>query len=320
MTKKRKIASTIIISVVALIILFVFVRVNREDAPITFGILCAAPLMLAVYCLSNIETLFRVPLELYRGRDTFFALVKNDFQARFAGNIFGVFWAFVNPIITMVLYWFVFQVGLKSGNTGDYPFILFLMSGLVPWFYYSEALNGATSSLLEYSYLVKKMVFNVGILPVIKVCSALIVHLCFLSFTLVIASVYGFYPSLYTLQLIYYIACLAILVLGFAYFTAACTAFFRDMTQIVNIIQMIGMWATPIMWDARDKLPPSWLVVFKLNPVYYIVDGFRDSICAHTWFWEKPIWTVYFWVFIVAQYIFGVKFFNRLKVHFSDVL
>ncbi|SFP37997.1 teichoic acid transport system permease protein [Butyrivibrio proteoclasticus] len=319
--KKKKIIAAVII-ILAAVISNIFLAFNIHDR-ISMYIsifLCLLIDALGIYCLRNIETIFRVPLDIYRSRDMFWDLAKNDFQAKFVGSIFGVFWAFVNPIITLLLYWFVFQVGLRSGNVGDYPFILFLMSGLIPWFYVQEALNGGASSLMEYSYLVKKMVFNVGILPVLKVVSALFVHVFFLAFLLLVACVYGIGIDLYTVQIFYYIFASAFLILGLSYFSAASTAFFKDMTQIINILLVIGTWLTPIMWNAEATLSPALLVAFKINPFFYIIDGFRDAILYKRWFWDKPVWTAYFWIVAIAIYIGGVKFFNRLKVHFSDVL
>lgn len=320
MKNKKTIAAAIIIMTAVLTNVFLTFKIYDGISLYVNIFFCLMIDALGIYCLRNIETLFRVPLDIYRSRDMFWDLAKNDFQARFVGSIFGVFWAFVNPVITLLLYWFVFQVGLRSGNVGDYPFILFLMSGLIPWFYVQEALNGGASSLIEYSYLVKKMVFNVGILPVLKVFSALFVHVFFLGFLLIIACVYGIGIDLYTLQIFYYIFGSAFLILGLSYFSAASTAFFKDMTQIINILLMIGTWLTPIMWNAEATLPPVLLACFKINPFFYIIDGFRDAILYKNWFWEKPIWTAYFWIVAIVIYIGGVKFFNRLKVHFSDVL
>jgi teichoic acid transport system permease protein len=220
----------------------------------------------------------------------------------------------------MLLYWFVFQVGLRAGNVSEYPFILFLMSGMIPWFYFSEALAGGTNSLIEYSYLVKKVVFDVDILPVLKVVSSLFVHVFFTAFIIVVCACYGYTPDLYTLQLIYYIPCMCFLVMGLTYITSACTVFFRDMSQIVNIALTVGVWITPIMWNPESALSAVWQTVFRLNPLYYIVDGFRDALLAKVWFWDKPIWTIYFWIVSVMIYLLGIKMFNRLKVHFSDVL
>lgn len=282
---------------------------------------CVAIDVLALVCILNTESLLRVPLEIYRDRSMFLSLVKNDFQARFAGSYLGFFWAFFQPVITIALYWFVFQVGLRSGQVSNHPFILYLMAGMVPWFYFSEAWGSASGSLVEYNYLVKKVVFNVGFLPAIKVFSAMIVHLFFTTVVMIMTLIYGYGVHPYLLQLLYYMGCSVVLVLGLSYITAAVTVFFRDMTQIVNILLTIGVWVTPIMWNLQASMQnPILQKVFKFNPVYYIVSGFRDSLLDKVWFWEKPVWSIYFWCVAIAIYLIGVKLFNRLKVHFSDVL
>ena len=104
-------------------------------------------------------------------------LAKNDFKSRFAGSYFGVIWAFVNPIVTILLYWFVFEKALNAGaqitKAGiNVPFVLWLIAGMIPWFYFSEAWSSGTNSLIEYSYLVKKVVFDIRCLPVIKIISS----------------------------------------------------------------------------------------------------------------------------------------------------
>ena len=104
-------------------------------------------------------------------------LAKNDFKTRFVGSYLGMFWAFVNPIVTILLYWFVFQFAFKSQDVEGFPFVLWLTAGLVPWFFFSEALTGGTSALLEYTYLVKKVVFKISILPLIKVVAASFKHM-----------------------------------------------------------------------------------------------------------------------------------------------
>ena len=106
--------------------------------------------------------------DIYENRRMIFKLAKNDFKTRYAGSVFGTVWAFVQPLVTIAVYYFVFGYGLKGGtDTGsEVPFVLYLVSGIVPWFYFQEGWMNGTSSLLEYSYLIKKVVFNINVLPV----------------------------------------------------------------------------------------------------------------------------------------------------------
>ena len=177
-------------------------------------------------------------------------LAKNDFRKKFAGSYLGVVWALVQPVVTVLVYWFVFQVGLRQTSTvGGVPFILWMLAGLVPWFYFNDALMGGTKSLIEYSYLVKKVVFRIEILPIVKAVSALFVHTFFVALTWLLFCAYGKFPGLFTFQAVYYTFCMFLMVLSLSYATSAITVLFRDMEQLVAIVLQIGVWATPIMWD-----------------------------------------------------------------------
>ena len=228
--------------------------------------------------------------EIISNRKLIWDLSKNDFKTRFAGSYLGIIWAFVQPIVTVLVYWFVFEKGmhasginLRSGITA--PFVLWLIAGLVPWFFFQEVLSGGTNALMEYSYLVKKVVFQIDILPIIKLISALFVHLFFIAFTIILYACYGYYG------------------------------------QIINIILQIGVWMTPIMWNIDGmELNPILITILKLNPMYYIVAGYRDSLINKAGFWEQPGMTIYYWILTIVLFIIGTKIFKKLKPHFADVL
>ena len=167
----------------------------------------------------------------------------------------------------------------------------------------------------------KKVVFKISILPIVKVISALFVHLFFIAFTLILYSCHHYYPDLYTLQIFYYTLCMIMFVLGLVYITCAIVVFFKDLTQIINIVLQIGIWMTPIMWniDAMD-LNPILITIFKLNPMYYIVAGYRDALINKVWFWQNMPLTIYFWIITAILFGLGSFIFRRLKVHFADVL
>lgn len=125
--------------------------------------------------------------------------------------------------------------------------------------------------------------------------------------------------SIYVTQVVYYSFCAAVLVMGLSYITSATVVFFKDLSQIVGIFLQFGMWATPIMYSS-DILGPTVEKILKLNPMYYVVDGYRDAFFQHVWFWEKPRLGIYFWIVAIAALLIGVKVFKGLEKHFADVL
>ena len=247
-------------------------------------------------------------------------LARNDFRARFAGSYFGIMWALVQPVATILVFWFVFQVGFRAGPTADgIPFVLWLAAGLTPWFFFSEGLMTTTSSFTDYSYLVKKVVFRIELIPVVKVVSAFFFHLASVLVLLLLATLLGSPPSIYWLQLPYYSFCMIALVLSLGLLTASVLPFFRDLNQLLAIVLQFGMWQTPIIWRV-EMIPGQYRWVFKLNPVGYIVEGYRDAIFGRIWVWQHWATTLGFWAVTVALWAFARHVFRRTKPHFADVL
>ncbi|WP_099466993.1 ABC transporter permease [Konateibacter massiliensis] len=262
--------------------------------------------------------------DVFGKRRLIMSLAAADFRKRFVGSYFGVAWMFVQPIVTIVIYFLVFQVAFRGNPPIDVPYIIWFIPGIIPWFFFSEALNHATNCLFEYSYLVKKVVFKVSILPLVKIVSCIFVHGIFLLIMMAVFFLYGKTPSIYWLQVFYYAFCMVILLIGLSFITASITVLFRDMAQIVNIGLQLAMWATPIMWHPqmeqfKGKLDP-YLWVFKINPMYYVVEGYRASLISHVGFWELPGDTLYFWCFTLVTFVLGLTLFKKLKPHFADVL
>ena len=257
--------------------------------------------------------------EMFENKALIKDMAVNDFKTRYAGAYLGVCWAFIQPVITILVYWFVFQVGFRSGVINNVPFVLWLSAGLVPWFFFNEAMNSATSSLVEYSYLVKKVVFNINIIPVVRILSALFVHIFFVAFIAIMFIVNGLYPNIYWLQLVYYSICMILFTLGISYATSALMVFFRDLSQIVVVILQVLIWLTPIMWNF-DVISPGMRWIFKINPMFYIVQGYREALIDKKWFWDNPYQTIYVWGFIVLSILIGNSVFGKLKKHMADVL
>ncbi|WP_394523309.1 ABC transporter permease [Lacrimispora sp. JR3] len=261
--------------------------------------------------------------EIITKRKLILDLSKADFKKRFVGSYFGIAWMFLQPMATVLVYFFVFQMGFKSvPPVPGYPYVLWLIPGIVPWFYFSEVLNLGTGCLQEYNYLVKKVVFQVEILPVIKMISCLMVHGIFALIMIVVFFCYGVLPKASWLQILYYTFASSMLSLAITYFTSAIHVFFKDMAQIIGIFLQFGMWMVPIMW-APEMFPriPSWLpTLLKLNPFYYVVAGYRDSMLTGDWLVERPTLGLYFWTVTIVLMLIGLKVFKKLRPHFSDVL
>ncbi|WP_244834515.1 ABC transporter permease [Clostridium sp. BJN0001] len=282
--------------------------------------LCIIVDILCFFIAKKAYSIYTLMNELNTSKRLIWNLAKNDFKTKYAGSYLGITWAFVQPVVTIVLYWIVFEFGLKAGSpTKNVPYILWLMTGLIPWFFFQESLLNATNCLMEYSYLVKKVVFKVSILPIVKIISALFIHLAFIVFIFLVSSIYKIYPTKYIIQLIYYSFCTFFISLAFSYITSSIIVFFKDLGQIISILLQIGMWATPLMWS-YTIVPKKFQWIVKLNPMFYIAEGYRDTFINKIWFIDKYFQTIYFWVIVTVVFIIGTTIFKKLKPHFADVL
>ena len=321
----KKVGITVFSTVMLLMAVIIAVHHNPYADPqeefIKKIISCVIIVVSCVIFALLYDKITTLPVELFQNRHLIWKLAKNDFKKRYAGSYMGAVWAMIQPVVTVAMYYVVFEVIMGNPGRGsdDVPYVLFLTAGLVPWFFFSEALNNGTNAMIEYNYLVKKVVFKISILPIIKIIAATFIHVFFVLVLLVIAALYGYYPTIYTIQILYYSICMFIFVLALCYTTCAIVIFFRDLSQIINILLQIGMWATPILWDI-NKIDSDVAMMLKINPLVYIVNGYRSAIYEKGWFFQDFYSTMYFWIFTVVLFGIGALVFKRLKVHFADVL
>ena len=147
---------------------------------------------------------------------------------------------------------------------------------MIPWFFFSDAFASTTVVFREYTYLVKKVVFNIRILPTTKILSNLYTHLFFILIGIAVALINGIYPSAMSLQLIYYLFCMCAFLTGLTWLTASIQPFLPDIMQLITIVLQLIMWTLPILWSP-NQFDSGLVSILKLNPLYYVVQGYRES-------------------------------------------
>lgn len=249
-----------------------------------------------------------------------YQLTMRDFKQRFVGSWLGLFWSFIQPILMTLILWFVFTTGLRGGGpVNGIPFVVYLLTGLTIWNFFNESFGACTNVFLQYGFLVKKVNFKVAILPIVKILSSMLIHFCVLLVNIGLIILYGLPVSFYWFQFIYYLVSVMALLLGLSWITATLNVFIRDVGHIIRIILTLGFWLSPIIWHI-DRIPEKYHIIMKLNPMFYIIDGYRASFLYDVGFWESPLYTLYFWGFCILSFVIGVIVYSRLRPHFSDVL
>jgi len=270
--------------------------------------------------VGNLKSFYRFLRDLYNSKTLLITLAKNDFREQYLGSHLGMLWAVLRPSIFMLTVWFIFTVGFKRHVANEeIPFVLYLMCGYIPWFFFNDAVSGSMNSVVGNKFLVKKVNFRVSILPIVKITSVFFLHLIFIGILIIAFLLYGYKPSIYWLQLPFYTFMMLILVLGIGWFVSSLRVFTKDISQIVGVILQLGFWVTPIFWSI-NKVPEKYMYLLKLNPMIFVVDGYRNSFINHIWFWETYKYTPYFLVVTLFFLIVGAVTFRKLRPHFGDVL
>lgn len=257
--------------------------------------------------------------DIIHDRSILWGLAKNDVKSKFSSSFLGTVWAFIQPLITILVFWFVFQAGFKSPPVDNVPFIVWFVPAYLVWTFFSEVLVSSSCCITEYSYLLKKVDFRVSIIPLVKLISSSFVHVAFIALIIVINIAYGFYPTVYYFQVVYYFICTVYMLVGLGWFLSSIAVFIRDTINLVNVVIQIGFWMTPIFWSI-DTMNPFVLSILKLNPMYYICQGYRESFISGIWFWQHPAHTLYFWCVATVLFVLGALVFKRLRPHFVDML
>ncbi len=257
--------------------------------------------------------------ELFGKRLVIYQLARQDFRNRYLGSILGFAWTFIQPLVMALILWSVFTVAFNSPDVEGSPFGFYLLAGLAGWSFFSESLAMSTGVFNEYAFMVKKVNFKIAVLPLVKILSCLMAHLIFLGIVMALLVLFGRPVSIYWLQLVYYLFAMMALLTGLSWITSAVNVFIRDVSQVVNVLLQFGFWLTPIVWHI-SRIPEQYQWVLKLNPLFYLLAGYRGSLLLGIPFWHDWVWTFYFWGVTIVIFLAGAMIFRRLKPHFADVL
>lgn len=252
-----------------------------------------------------------------------FRLVAHDLRCRCLGSTLGFIWAFIQPFVMTIILWFVVGRAFKANSIHGVPYLAWVLAGMSVWSFVSEALNQATAVFCEYAFLVRKVNFRLAILPLVKICSALTVHAVFLIIVAIVLYFNRIALSWSWLAALYYLFAAFVLSAAITYLTSTLHVFLRDVGHLINVVLQLGFWVTPVFWDF-SMLPlqnHSGLVfVLRLNPVVYIVEGYRNSFIFGAPFAAGWGQTLYFWIFTLVMIGLGALTFRKLRPQFADVL
>ena len=257
---------------------------------------------------------------LFKNRKLAFSLGKNDFRNRFASTSLGSIWGFLQPFVFMLTYVIVFQYILKTGSAGNDPYVVWFLPGMAMWQCINDTVMSASASIRTYSYLVKKVVFPVDIIPIISIIASSFVALFLFVVSIVVSCLFNYVPNF--LQVIYIIIAAYAFMISFTRFTSAVTTLVPDFSQLLGILMQLFFWFTPVVWNlSMLSNHPTILKIMKCMPFNYLVSGFRDAFISSNIVTEGHyIYTIVFWIITAIMFIWGNYIFKKSKKDFADVL
>lgn len=256
---------------------------------------------------------------LLKNRKLAVQLGKNDFRNRFANTSLGTIWGFLQPFVFMLTYVIVFQYILHTGSSGEYPYVVWFLPGMSMWMFCSDAILTASNSIRNYSYLVKKVVFPVDIIPIISLTSASFIGIFLIAIAVIVSSIFGYIPNFF--NVIYILFCAICFIIALTRFTSALTTLVPDFAQLLTIVIQLCMWFTPIIWNL-NMLSENIAKFFKAFPFTYLVEGFRQAFMENSTIITENnfLYTGIFWLITIIIFIWGNAIFKKNKKDFADVL
>lgn len=258
--------------------------------------------------------------KVIKNKNLIWGIGKNDFRNRFANTSLGSIWGFLQPFIFMLTYVIVFQYILKTGSAGNDPYVVWFLPGMAMWQWLNDSIMSASLSIRQYSYLVKKVVFPVDVIPMIAVISSSFVAIFLIIVVIVVCAIFGYMPNI--LQLVYGIIATYCFIIAFTRFTSAVTTVVPDFSNLLGIAMQLFFWFTPVVWNLSMLSEHHKILAFmKCIPFTYLVTSFRESFIEGNIVSDNHyFFTIVFWIITILMYLWGNAVFNRNKKDFADVL
>lgn len=247
---------------------------------------------------------------------------KYEEKATYQSHYLGLMWQFLNPLIQIGIYYLIFGLGVNQGRSVDgVPFIVWMLIGIIAWFFISSSILGASNSIYNKVAMVSKMKFPVSVLPSINIMSNLVSYGWMLAILIAVMFAFGIYPTIYWIQYIYYFICMIAFLFAFGVLNSTITVLIRDYHIMLQSVIRLLFYVSGAIWDLENGAFPDWLVsLFKINPLYYIINGFRDTFLSRQWFWETPTLTLIFWGILLILFIIGSHIHMKFRDRFVDFI
>ena len=268
---------------------------------------------------SNVRYILRENLSFSK---QIYKLSRSELIKKYKGAALGALWMFIRPSITILAFWFAIAIGIRGGSEiGGVPYIIYLIAGIIPWFFMNDLILDGARSLRSHKHFVTKMPFPVATIMTITGLSLLSVHIGMILVGYLILLMSGIEPSIYNLQIIfYYMPMMFIFFTCLSWITAPLSAISKDFENLINSSRNLIFWLSGILWNPYTIENPVIRNLVMMNPVNYFANGYRNALINKQWFFETPFETGFFLSLLIVVGLGGASVFVRLRKTIPDVL
>ena len=266
-------------------------------------------------------TLYEIVKEHMKYRAQIIKLAKSNILKTYKGSALGMSWAIIKPTIYMAVYYFAFTVGLRSSSpVGEYSYFLWLLSGMVPWFFMRDTFTSGAGSIRKYRYLVTRVKFPVCTIPTFTALSDLAINIMITGIMIVLFLADGHWPDIYWLQIPLYTFLMFLFFSAWSLFAGVLGAISTDFLQLIKSLTIALFWLSGIMYQV-SSIDNIWIRrILLFNPITIVVDGYRNSLIYKEWFWENLTALRNFAIVYAIMLVLAVWIYRKLRKDLPDVL
>ncbi|MCP8617484.1 ABC transporter permease [Salirhabdus salicampi] len=241
-------------------------------------------------------------------------------------NYLGMAWEIINPLIQVMIYWFVFGYGIRQREAIEVadgmavPFLQWMLAGIIIWFFFYQSTIQASKSIYTRLRMLSKMNFPMSVIPNYVIFSQFYIHIVMALITIIIFQFSGYPINVYYIQLIYFLFATFAFIYALALITSTLSTIVRDVHMFLNATLRMLLYLSPILWTLT-VLPSSIQTIMKLNPLYYLIEGYRSGLLGLGWYFvEHWQYTLYFWGLTLLLFFVGASLHVKFRRHFIDFL
>jgi len=256
--------------------------------------------------------------DLWRYRELFYILSWRDIKVRYKQTAIGAAWGLIRPLLTTIVFYLVFNRIANVAYQGEAPYFLMIFAGMLPWQFFSNALNEASNSLLGNANLLTKVYFPRMIIPASSVITSLVDFGITFIMLLIIMAGFRFVPGWQIVFLPVFILLAFFCAFGIGLFLTALNVKYRDFRYIIPFIIQFGLYITPVGYSSDivlKKIPDNFKFLFELNPMVGVIDGFRFCLLRDEMHWSSLLNSV---LICVLFLLLGIWYFRKMEKTFAD--